>query len=62
MDNTEQFKNAQVVNKNVTKTPWYKQPLYVILFIFAMIVIIFLGLLFTGKIELNASDINLMFW
>lgn len=62
MDNTEEFKNAQVVNKSVTKTPWYKQPLYVILFIFAIIVIIFLGLLFTGKIELNASDINLIFW
>jgi|688.fasta_scaffold469720_1 hypothetical protein len=55
MDNTEQFKTKQLVS--VTKKPWYKQPLYVILFIFAIIVIIFLGLLFTGQIELNASDI-----
>lgn len=59
MDNTEQFKTKPSVS--VTKNPWYKQPLYVMLFIFAIIVIIFLGLLFTRQIEISAIDIATLF-
>lgn len=66
MDNTEEFKNAQVVNKSVTgtvsvtKTPWYKQPIYWLLIIFVTIVIVFWGLVLTGNITLSASDLQLM--